>query len=299
MIARLLVLILVASGALFGGDLRLMSEAEVIVTAADHVHHTPQLLSSDELMVPADMMITRVRCLNGDTDLMILLDGLAGAGFAGEFAELRAFVAAQPASTRVGVASIENGNLRMAVKPGDGRHPAQLALRPSAARYATPYCGLSSLIGAWPSQSEHKEVLLITHGADAATAAGAPCSSAGAAVADAQRAGVVIYSISIPAATDNIIGAAESSELTRVALETGGEAYFFNRQPREGMAAFLGDIAGHIANQYSLTLAVKDVAVPGFRPIWIMPKSGTLELMMPDRVWVNPRADDDEPMPEQ
>ena len=43
-------------------------------------------------------------------------------------------------------------------------------------------------------------------------------------------------------------------QLAQLCLETGGEAYFISRSAMEIITPFLDDIAGHLSNQYLITM---------------------------------------------
>jgi hypothetical protein len=99
---------------------------------------------------------------------------------------------------------------------------------------------------------------MISTGLDPAAAdpTSAQSKSAEAAIEAAERAEVTVYAIYHPnadyATTDFSKLYAGQIQLSHVADETGGEAYFLSFGPSSSIAPFLADINQHLANQYLL-----------------------------------------------
>ena len=83
----------------------------------------------------------------------------------------------------------------------------------------------------------------------------------------AQRAGVTVYVIYHPSAdyleSDSSKLYSGQVELSHVADETGGEAYFLGFGPLPSLAPFLADMADHLANQYLLEFLANPGEGPG------------------------------------
>lgn len=303
MFLRTVVIACVASSfALFGADPDGGVRAKLIVTVADHVNHRPKPLTLDDIADDPTMKVIDIEPLKGQGEVFVLIDEAATYNFGNNLEQLRSFVLTQPASMAVGVAYIKDGNLNVALKPTHDLAAAARAVHaPSGGKGGSPYCALSSLIAAMPSNEERKEIVMVTSGIDYTQSPGVTCSSAEAAISDAQGAGVVVYSIYHPNANyaDQPWRTIEDwqVEMAHVAFETGGESYFTGHEPMETITPFLRDIAEHIGNQYLLTISMRDIAGAGFQQVFLMSKSVTLELMMPDKVWACPEADTYVPMP--
>jgi hypothetical protein len=119
---------------------------------------------------------------------------------------------------------------------------------------------------------------------------GAICSNAETAIADAQRAGVVVYAIYHPAADydkeewqrvdDGVV------QLAHVCFEAGGESYFISHGPAETITPYLDDTSEHLANQYLMTVVIDSRPVSGFQQLYLDSKTAGMQLMAPARFQV-------------
>jgi hypothetical protein len=132
---------------------------------------------------------------------------------------------------------------------------------------------------------------MISNGINPAATSNYQDGSAETALEAAQRAGVTVYVIYHPSAdylaTDSSQIYSGQVQLSHVANETGGEAYFLGFGPLPSVAPFLADMADHLANQYRLLFLAKPGQEPGdLQPVTVKSKITDLEVMAPDRVWV-------------
>jgi len=105
--------------------------------------------------------------------------------------------------------------------------------------------------------------LMISSGIDVFESSGGENIYADMALADAQRAGVIVHCIYTPSVghaghSPSLISWGQTY-LSHLAEETGGEAYFTGVTPSPSFAPFLSDLAGHLDNQYRITF----LAAPG------------------------------------
>jgi len=266
-------------------------EARLVVTVADHMKHTPQILKPGDIENTESMRIVNIAPLYGDKELYVLIDDSANYDFGVKLDELRDFMNSQPPSTAVGVAFIRDGELKVVQAPAKDHKLAARALRaPAGSKPENPWCALSGLIREWPAGVERREVLMITSGLDKTVGGKAPCGNADTAIAQAQRAGVAVFAIYHPVGDyaiqewrrvdDGVV------ELSHVCYETGGEAYFVTHSAMETIVPFLDDIAEHLNNQYRMTVVFDSALGPGLRDVYLHPVYPDLELMAPTRVWV-------------
>lgn len=249
--------------------------ARIVVTTGHYYSQEAPLLTANDLIVTQDsqpLTITNVTPLRGDragVELFALVDNCSNCEVGPKHDEFVKFINTQPSTTSVGLAYIQDGKLQIAENPTTDRERVIKALSPpGGSKPSSPYDALAELIKGWKQDSSRHVVLMITAGLDpAATGAQATRSeSAEAAIQAAQRAEVTVYVIYHPSA-DYATAAyatiyAGQLQMSHVAVETGGEAYFVSFGPLPTIAPFLADINQHLANQY----LVEFLANPGNPP---------------------------------
>ncbi len=102
-------------------------------------------------------------------ELFILLDDGSSSSLGTQLDDIRKFINAQPASTKVGIAYMQNGMARIVQDLTADHAQAAKALRlPMGVRGAngSPYFSLSDLIKHWPESSGRREVLMASDGID-------------------------------------------------------------------------------------------------------------------------------------
>jgi hypothetical protein len=275
---------------------------QITITVGHNFSHDAPILTRDDLAVTQlfdPLLIMNLVPLRGDRaglDLFLLVDNCSNCEPGSKFEELRRFIDAQPSTTAVGVASIQNGRLKVIQNPTPDRGRAVQALSaPTGSTPASPFAALRDLIRNWPQGSSRRAVLLISNGIDPAETETLRDSSAEAAIEEAQRSGVTVYAIYHPSAD---YGTADASkiysgqvQLAHVANETGGEAYFLTFAPLPSLAPFLADVSDHLANRYLLEfLATPGEGAGEFQQIIVKSKLPEVELMAPDKVWVPERV---------
>jgi len=224
-----------------------------------------------------------------DLELFVLIDDAANVDFDSKLQELRRFVILQPAAVSIGVAYIRDGTLQIVENPTRDRLKAVRALRaPLGSGSANPYCALSDLIRHWQRRSLRRDIVMVSPGIKDSATAGAVCVNVETAIADAERAGIAVYALYNPTA-DSPSGEwpkIDSEEINLVCYETGGEAYFLTRNPLESIDPFLADITEHLAHQYLVKFLIAPGPESGFQPIYVNSGLSSVELMVPESVWV-------------
>jgi len=271
---------------------------QMVVTMGHHYGNEPPLLTANDLIVMQNhqpLTITGLTPLRGERaglELFILVDNCSSCEVGSKFDELRRFITAQPSTTSVGVAYIQDGQLQVALHPTQNRTQAIKALSPpGGSKPSNPYDALADLIKGWKQGSSRRAVLMISTGLDPAQVDLQPpeTKSTEAAIQAAERAKVTIYAIYHPSAdyaTTNFSKLNEGQvQLAHVAYETGGEAYFAGPGPLLSLGPFLTDINEHLANQYLLEfLANRGDSQEELQEVEVKSKVPDVDLMIPDKI---------------
>ncbi|MGA7415951.1 MAG: hypothetical protein WBW33_36100 [Bryobacteraceae bacterium] len=276
-------------------------QVQVMVTVGHHNGHEAPELTRNELIVmqgdnPAP--IANLFPLRGDragVELFVLVDNCSNCEPGPIFDELRHFLISQPSTTLVGVAYIDSGHLRVLENPTQDHERAVKALSaPAGSKPSSPFIALNELIETWTQGSSQRAVLMISNGIDPSTPPEmlqADRSVEGALRA-AQRGSVTVYAIYHPSAdyssTDTSKVYSGQVQLSHLALETGGEAYFLGFGPMPSVAPFLADLSDHLANRYLLEF-IGHTGSSTLQRITVKSTNPDVELMVPDRVPVTAR----------
>ena len=250
--------------------LALFGQAHVVVTAEGHHGAAPPPITKDEVEVQVDRHPAAVSdwvALRGDDanlELYVVIDDGDDSDLGLQFGDLRSFMAAQPATTKIGLAYLQNGAARV-VAPMTADHEAvSKALRSPLAQpgiSSSPYMGISDLIKKWPAANARREVLLIASGIDPWSPPDPQDIYLQKSIADAQRAGIVVNSIYFPEAGH--LGHSYfranwgQNYLSELAEGTGGELYWSQGLANPvSVAPYLKDLALRLENQYLMTLDI-------------------------------------------
>lgn len=184
--------------------------AHLVVTAEPKHGNTVPAISRDEVMVyeghDHDKVVDWVPA-QGDhaaLQLFILIDDSSSSSLGSQLQDIKQFIEAQPASTLIGVAYMQNGISRVLQDLTSDHAAAAKSLRlpmEEAGANASPYFSLSDLIKKWPATSARREVLLVTDGIDRYYGTGdLQDPYVDAAVDDAAKAGIEVSAIYNPGA---------------------------------------------------------------------------------------------------
>lgn len=205
---------------------------------------------------------------NGPVELVMLIDGSARTSLGRNMDDMGKFIANLPPNFTVGVAYMQNG-AAVFTGPMSADHAAvarQLHLpNGTPGSSASPYFCLSSLAKSWPAprSAARREVVMITDGVDEYNLRYDPEDPyVLSAVADSQRAGLVIYSIYYRN-QGRLSGSfyetnAGQNYLTQVADETGGNLYYQGLGNPVSFVPFFDDLNRRLGNQYELDFAVTE-----------------------------------------
>lgn len=198
-----------------------------------------------------------------DLELVILMDDSSRRTVGLHLEELKKFIREAPAPTAIAIGYMRHGSPNLIQKLTTNHEAAARALRQPVGQpgiNSSPYLCLSDLIKHWPSHQSRArhEVIMVTDGADPAWGRSydPQDSYVLTAIRDAQRAGVIVYSIYYsgagPGGRDFHARTAGQNYLNEVSIGTGGEAFFQGFSDPLSLQPFLGDIQRNLQNQYEL-----------------------------------------------
>jgi hypothetical protein len=238
--------------------------------------------------------------LQGDhagLEFFIMLDDSSNVTLGSQLEDIRQFINAQSPTTKVGVAYMSNGIAQVVQNLTTDHALAAKALRlplgnPGAS--ASPYFSLQDLIKRWPASDERHEVLMITDGLDRYWGSGPDNAYVDTAIEQAQRAGVIVYSIYTPG-----VGHYGHSYwrtywgqnyLSQLSDETGGESYYLiGSAPPVSFVPYIEDITRKINHQYLLSFIAKPPKKAGMQRVKVQTEVPNAELVSADRVYVPAR----------
>jgi VWFA-related protein len=248
--------------------------------------------------------------LQGDRarlELFILLDDASRANFAAQLEDLRKFVNAQPPVTAVGLGYMRNGVVDI-VEPFTTDHAkvANLVRLPleEAGASANPYLSIVDVIKRWPTNAtSHQvlmnrwpeipvrhEILVVSDGIDRSGGTGTDNPYVNQAIVEAQRAGVIIYTIY--AGGVGRYGRSirhinwGQNYLSEIAEETGGEAFYLGSETAVSFTPYLDDINRRLSHQYLLAFFAKPEKKAGLQRIKLKTEVPNAELVGAEKVYV-------------
>ena len=268
----------------------------LIVTAEGRRGAGPPEVVKDDVSVEVSKRPVRVEKwipLRGDhanLEFYIVIDDGEDSGLGVQFGSLKAFVNGQPGTTRIGLAYLRNGSANIAAPLTTDRAALVKALRlplgePGIA--ASPYMGVSDLVKKWSAADARREVLLISSGIDAWSPSDSQNPYLMKAIADAQRAGILVHSIYYAGAghTGHSYGRVNWGQnyLSELGEGTGGEAYWQGSISPVSLDPYLKDLTDRLQNQYLLTL-VSDDTKGGLEPVRVTTSVAGVSLVAASKI---------------
>jgi len=232
---------------------------------------------------------------NAALELVILMDDSSNFSVGTELEELRKFMESQPASTKIAVAYMQNGIARMQQDLTADHDLAAKSLRlPQgvAGINGSPYFSLTDLVKRWPSSTARREVLMVSSGIDRYYGEeNLQDPYLDAAIADAQRAGVVVHAIYTPGvghfSHDYWQSYWGQLYLAKLADETGGEGYYIGFQgPPVSFSPYLSDMERALSHQYLLAFVPQPQKKNGLQPVKLTTEVPNAELVAAHKVYV-------------
>ncbi|HUA16412.1 MAG TPA: hypothetical protein VMG31_14040 [Verrucomicrobiae bacterium] len=277
--------------------------AHLIVTVEPRQGSVAPVINRDDVMVYQGKTRSTVtdwvpaQGEHAGLEFFILVDDGVNTSVGSQLDDIRHFIDAQPSTTKIGVAYMQNGIARIQQNLTDDHSLGQKALRlPQGIPgiNSSPYLSLSDLIKRWPATQDRREVLMVSDGIDPLYGSGDlldPYLSAS--VDDARKAGVIVYAIYTPGA--GRLGRSYWASywgqiyLSQVAEETGGDAFYigFNGPP-VAFAPYLDQVANRLGSQYLLTFLAKPTQKAQWQRVRVSTEVSNADLVSADEVYVTP-----------
>ena len=226
-------------------------------------------------------------------ELFVLIDEATGVDVASQFEDVRRFLNAQPASTAVAVGYISNGTVRILQNFSNDHAAVGKVLRiplGAGAGGSSPYLSISEAIKRWPAGNSNRHaILLISDGVDPLQP-GVSDSYLDASIEQAQKTGTQVSAIFASGAghfghTLWRVSTGQSN-LSRLADETGGEAYIQGFETAVAFAPYLDEIASRLNHQYKMTFRIKSGDKPSFQHVRLETEVPNAELVTANKVFV-------------
>jgi hypothetical protein len=207
--------------------------------------------------------------------------------------DIRSFLNGLPPTTQVAIGYMRNGAPNLAQNFTSDHAQAAKSLRlPAgiAGDNGSPYFCLSDLVKHWPGGDSNvrREVIMVTDGVDRYSGARFDPEDpyVQAATSDAQKAGVIVYSIYYRGAgrydRSGLVTDGGQNYLTQVSGSTGGKVYLEGFGNPVSFAPFLSDIQRKLQNQYELSFV--STAKPGLQQLRVKTSQPNTALEYPSRV---------------
>jgi len=271
----------------------------IVVTAEGRHGAPPPAVTKDEITVDIGKHPAQVEewtPLRGDRaalDLYIVIDDGLDTEVGIQFKSLKSFFSDQPASARIGLAYLRNGEALIAAPLTSDHERVAAALRlplGTPGISASPYVSLSDLIKKWPATGARREILVISSGVDPYDPADPLNLYLLNTIEAAQRAGILVHSIYYAGADHRGRVNWGVNYLSELGDATGGEAYWQGSGSPVLFDSFLKDFNQRLNNQYLLTLTPAD-SKRGLEPIRIMSTNSQVSLLAPKQIWFARQAD--------
>ena len=236
---------------------------------------------------------TPLRGARSGLQLVLLLDDSSRGNLGLQLNDIRSFLSGLPPTVQIAIGYMRNGTPNMVQNFTNDHALAAKALRlPQgvAGANGSPYFCLSDLVKHWPGGNNNvrREVIMVTDGVDRYSGGRFDPENpyVRAATSDAQKAGVIVYSIYYRGAGqfDRSALATDGGQnyLTQISGDTGGKVYLEGFGNPVSFAPFLSDIQRKLQNQYELTFV--STAKPGLQPVRVKTNQPNTRLQFPARV---------------
>jgi hypothetical protein len=226
-------------------------------------------------------------------EFFILIDDGLTTEVGTQLDDIRQFINGQPATTAIGIAYMRDGTAQIAQNPTTDHAQAAKALRLPIGEpgiNASPYFAVTDLIKRWPAQAVRREVLAITDGVDRFYGGSLNDPYVDEAVASAQKAGVIIYSIYYPGVGH--YGRSywrvnwAQNYLSQLSEETGGESFYMGFGPPVSFGPYLEQLSRRLEHQYLLNFAAKPEKKDSLQKVKLRTEVPNAELIAADAVYV-------------
>lgn len=273
----------------------------IVTVEARHGKEVPVLKADDfsayEQKTP--LHVTDVVPLQGKDaglELYLLIDDASATSLDTQLGDLKQFIQAQPSTTLTGIGYMQNGTFRTVQNlTADHAHAAATMRLPLsyAGAMASPYLSLSDLIKKWPGNPEsgnRREVVMVSSGIDPLGGLGPIDPYLDGAIADAQRAGIIVYTIYTPASGHSGHSFYRmdwgQNHLAELGEDSGGEYYMLAFSPVVAFAPYLDEIQQHLANQYRVMFQLQPEKKADYRSVRFHTEVANADLVSAAKVFV-------------
>lgn len=226
--------------------------------------------------------------------LAVLIDDSLDSGVANQWSDLKAFFAAQPATTYISVAYARNGGANLVQDFTNDHELAAKALRipiGSGGAFSSPYLALLDLMKRWPSSGDRRSILLVSSGIDYFRGGFGPKSpDLDTAIERAQKQNINIWSIFAPDSGHRSRGffrvSNAQSNLTQLSEESGAEFYGLGTGAPVTFKPYLDEIGMHLNNQYLLTFHGSSGKKGRFQRVHVATELQNTEFMAPSQAFL-------------
>jgi hypothetical protein len=226
--------------------------------------------------------------------LAVLIDDSLDSNIAGQWGDLKAFFASQPADTYVLVAYARNGTAMVAQDFTNDRELAAKALRlplGNAGAFASPYLALLDLMKRWPASADRRSILLISSGIDYFHGGfDARSPDLDSTISRAQKQNINVWTIYAPDGGHRgrgfFLATRAQSNLSQLSGETGAESFYLGTGAPVTIKPYLDELSTHLSNQYLLTLKASGGAQGRFERARVSTELGYVEFMNAPQVFL-------------
>jgi hypothetical protein len=226
--------------------------------------------------------------------LAVLIDDSLNQDIASQWRDLRAFFAAQPQTTYIGVFYGRNGAAMVAQDFTQDHDLAAKALRiPTGGfgAFSSPYLELEDLIKRLPGEGQRRSIMMISSGVDYFHGNWGPYSpDLDPTIEQAQKANINVWTLYAP--DSGHVGRGffrvnnAQSELSQLSEETGAESYFLGFGMPVTFKPYFDEISTHLNNQYMLTFEGSGGKKGKFERVRVTSELKGVEFMVPSMVYL-------------
>jgi len=230
-------------------------------------------------------------------DLAVMIDDSSNDTLSVQFSDLRHFLSSLPGTTRVAIVYGVHGDATFAQQFTDDHRVAEHALRLPLGRInegSSIYLSVADLAKHWPESGNRRALLLISDGIDlfrgVADSVAPENPDLQAAIDEAQRAGITVYSIFADgtARLDRNLFLINNGQscLSLLTFATGGQSYYQGDRTPVAFNPYLQQLATNLGHQYVLSFRLLPSGAAGFQPLRVTTEQPGVEITAPDRVFV-------------
>ena len=228
-------------------------------------------------------------------DLYIVIDDSNDTSFGTFISEIRAFIQAQPETTRIAVGYMAHGSVQLVQDLTTAHAMAARKVRLPLGEpgvVSSPYLALSDLIGRLPQDNDRHEIIMFSSGIDRFRGGGYGLLNPDATVAieRAQRAGAIVHTIYVQGAGwlgRNFWAVSEGeSNMTRISADTGGASFASTISNPVSLKPYLDRIEQALTHQYWLEFEAEPGSSAGLQAVRLETEVPNADLINAPRVYV-------------